>query len=106
MLTLTIVTCQPDMQYHPIKGEDLDKCIRYSFKIVLLFFSLNFKRNFHFFFIKSNWRSSGSGNDGSTNLTSSQSVSKTIDITKQKRGAERLFQYFEADDSDPEDYTR
>lgn len=24
----------------------------------------------------------------------------------QKRGAERLFQYFEADDSDPEDYAR
>lgn len=26
--------------------------------------------------------------------------------SKQKRGAERLFQYLEADDSDPEDYTR
>lgn len=26
--------------------------------------------------------------------------------TNQKRGAERLFQYFEADDSDPEDYAR
>lgn len=26
--------------------------------------------------------------------------------SNQKRGAERLFQYFEADESDPEDYTR
>lgn len=26
--------------------------------------------------------------------------------TNQKRGAERLFQYFEADGSDPEDYSR
>lgn len=55
--------------------------------------------------IGNNWRSSGSGGGGSTAIMSSSSgVESTSSI--QKRGAERLFQYMEADGSDPEDYTR
>lgn len=40
------------------------------------------------------WRNDDANNSGSGNSSS------------QKRGAERLFQYMEADGSDPEDYTR
>lgn len=40
------------------------------------------------------------GDAGENNTTGSSSSSS------QKRGAERLFQYMEADGSDPEDYTR
>lgn len=41
-----------------------------------------------------------------SSVTSSTSKSNGNNSTNQKRGAERLFQYFEADDSDPEDYAR
>lgn len=41
--------------------------------------------------------------DGSV---SSPSTMKANSNVNQKKGAERLFQYFEADDSDPEDYAR
>lgn len=40
--------------------------------------------------LSNNWRNDGDGNSSAS----------------QKRGAERLFQYMEADGSDPEDYTR
>ena len=51
--------------------------------------------------ISSNWRTMTS--DASV---SSPSTMKTNSNVNQKKGAERLFQYFEADDSDPEDYAR
>lgn len=51
--------------------------------------------------IPRNWRTMAS--DGSV---SSPSTIKTNSNVNQKKGAERLFQYFEADDSDPEDYAR
>lgn len=41
--------------------------------------------------------------DASSVNTSKSNGNSSIN---QKRGAERLFQYFEADDSDPEDYAR
>lgn len=50
------------------------------------------------------------GNDSltmTTNLNSTKSTeSSGSNNSRQKRGAERLFQYLEADDSDPEDYSR
>lgn len=48
-----------------------------------------------------NWRSSTSASTLLSSAASSESTS-----TIQKRGAERLFQYMEADGSDPEDYSR
>lgn len=50
-----------------------------------------------------------SSNTTTTNTNSSGSnnnVSVTTQSTRQKHGAERLFAYFEADGSDPEDYNR
>lgn len=44
--------------------------------------------------LTNSWRNDGDGNNSGSNSSS------------QKRGAERLFQYMEADGSDPEDYTR
>lgn len=52
--------------------------------------------------IGNNWRSTTSSTIMSS--TSGSGVESTSSI--QKRGAERLFQYMEADGSDPEDYTR
>lgn len=44
---------------------------------------------------------------GVTSATPSNvSKSNGNSVSNQKRGAERLFQYFGADDSDPEDYAR
>lgn len=58
-----------------------------------------FLENFH----SSHWRSM----IGGTGITSpGLSKSNGSSSSNQKRGAERLFQYFGADDSDPEDYTR
>lgn len=54
--------------------------------------------------IGNNWRSNGSGGGSTAIMSSSSGVESTSSI--QKRGAERLFQYMEADGSDPEDYTR
>lgn len=57
--------------------------------------------------ISNNWRSTTT----SSVMASSSSVGVAIDNSNstssiQKRGAERLFSYMEADGSDTEDYTR
>lgn len=59
----------------------------------------NVTRNFEF--CSSNWCSSGTGIN-----TSNVAKTNGSNSMNQKRGAERLFQYFEAEDSDPEDYAR
>lgn len=46
------------------------------------------------------------GANGSTGVNSTKSNGNNTSNANQKHGAERLFQYFEADDSDPEDYAR
>lgn len=48
------------------------------------------------------------GNNWRAASTTSTIMSSGVESTSstQKRGAERLFQYMEADGSDPEDYTR
>lgn len=45
-----------------------------------------------------------SGMIGATTIVTVPSVESVLSM--QKRGAERLFQYMEADGSDPEDYAR
>lgn len=57
------------------------------------------------FHLHSNWRSM-IGANGSTGVNSTKTNGNNTSNTNQKHGAERLFQYFEADDSDPEDYAR
>lgn len=52
----------------------------------------------------SHWRSMIGGGTGITSPGLSKSNGSSS--SNQKRGAERLFQYFGADDSDPEDYAR
>lgn len=50
----------------------------------------------------------GSNSWRTTSTTATTIMSSGVESTSstQKRGAERLFQYMEADGSDPEDYTR
>lgn len=65
--------------------------------------------------INLNWRPSTGGGSisntlgmagGSASVAASAVPSVESVLSMQKRGAERLFQYMEADGSDPEDYSR
>lgn len=64
--------------------------------------------------IGTSWRSGGGSGGGTTAGSAATLMSSTaagvasVESTSamQKRGAERLFQYMEADGSDPEDYSR
>lgn len=53
--------------------------------------------------LNSNWRTTLSETGVNSSNLSKLNGNNGVN---QKSGAERLFQYFEADDSDPEDYAR
>lgn len=52
------------------------------------------------------WRSNANTSSINTSTNGNTKTNGNVNNCNQKRGAERLFQYFEADDSDPEDYSR
>lgn len=52
------------------------------------------------------WRSNANTLSIDSSTNANIKVNGNTSNCNQKRGAERLFQYFEADDSDPEDYSR
>lgn len=78
------------------------RCLLSIFLIVSIF-AIKYSIGFNIVIFRSNWRTEMSGS-----VVSVSSTPKTNgnNCTNQKRGAERLFQYLEADDSDPEDYAR